>query len=119
MIIIDTPFHITFSDGNKKPSFACVDKCKSVWWPSELDLDQMVCKKCGGKIETATENVHFKILRKNNKRLSLNDFKKHLSNLSRQDKDLIKSYTEGTEKIGFLSIIKPKFAEKAKMEWLR
>jgi len=118
MIIIDTPFHITFSDQNKNPLYACVDNCKSVWWPSEIDQDKMVCKKCGGEIETATENVHYKILRKNNKRLSLNDFKKHLS-LSRQDKELIKSYTEGTEKIGFLSIIKPKFAEKAKKEWLR
>jgi len=117
MIIIDSPFHITFSDQNEKPVYSCVGKCKSVWWLTDIDQDQMLCKKCGGKIEKAVENVHYKILRKHNKRLSLNDFKKYLSNLSREDKELIKSYTEGEAKIGVLSTVKPKFVEKAKQEW--
>ncbi len=56
-------------------------------------------------------------MRKNNKRLSLNDFKNHLFNLSREDKELIKTYTVGTAKIGLLSIVKSKFANKAKKEW--
>ncbi len=117
MIIIDSPFHISFSDANEKPTYACIGKCKSIWWSSDIDEDHMVCKKCGGKIETAVEKVHYKILRKNNKRLSLNDFKNHLSNLSREDKELIKTYTVGTAKIGLLSIVKSKFADKAKKEW--
>jgi len=117
MIIIDSPFHITFSDINEKPLYACVEKCKSVWWPSDVDKDEMICKKCGGKIEKAVEKVHYKVLRKNDKRLSLNDFKNNLSNLSREDKELIKSKLGGKEKVGLLCIIKPKFLEKAKKEW--
>ena len=117
MIIIDSPFHISFTDKNEKPTYTCIGKCKSVWWPSDIDQNQMLCKKCGGKIEKAIDKVHYKILRNHNNRLSLNDFKKYLSKLSKKDKELIRSYTEGTAKIGLLSIVKPEFAEKAKQEW--
>jgi len=117
MIIVDTLFHISFTDANEKPTYACIGKCKSVWWPADIDLDLMICKKCGGKIATAVESDHYKILRKNNKRLSLNDFKNHLSKLSREDKQLIKNYTVGSAKVGLLSIVKSKFADKAKEEW--
>ncbi|NOR71770.1 MAG: hypothetical protein GQ532_19135 [Methylomarinum sp.] len=117
MIIIDTPFHISFSDNNEKPFYACTEKCKTIWYLSDADKDLMICKKCGGKLEKAIEKIHYKVLRKHNKRLSLNDFKKHLSNLSRKDKELIKSYTEGTAKVGLLSIVKPQFIDKAEKEW--
>jgi len=118
MIIIDTPFHISFTDGNEKPTSACIGKCKLIWWPSDVNQNIKLCKKCAGKIETAIENKHYKILRKHNNRLSLNDFKKHLPNLSKTDKELIKSYTKGTEKVGLLSLIKTEFSEKEKQGWL-
>lgn len=32
MIIIDSSFHLVFSSTNKLPEYACVGKCKKVWW---------------------------------------------------------------------------------------
>jgi len=116
MITIDSPFHITFSDTNELPLYACIGKCKSVLWASDID-DQMICNKCGGEIETAIIKVHYRVLRKNDNRLSLNDFKNNLANLSRDDKALIKSKIGSEEKVGILNIVKPEYIDKAQNEW--
>ncbi len=113
MIIINSPFHITFSDENDIPMFACVSKCKSVYW----DNNNLICEKCNGKIEKAVNKVHFKVLMKRKRHLNIKDFTKQIPHLSKQNKKSIEAYTGIKAKIGLLSIVKTKYIEKAKKEW--
>jgi DNA-directed RNA polymerase subunit RPC12/RpoP len=117
MRIIDSPFHITFSIENKNPQYACVEKCKSIYWLSEINKDQMVCEKCGGKIEEAIKKVHYKILKQRDGSLNLKDFTKYMPNLSNKEKTALKAYTESGARINLLSMVKPRFIDKAKKEW--
>jgi len=114
MIIIDSPFHITYSDDNDFPSHACTGVCKKVWWPE--DVEDLECNQCKGMLENGVENVHFKILKQKDRKLNLMDFDKY-SKISKEDKKFIRSYTGSKAKIGQISIVKPKFVDKAKKEW--
>jgi hypothetical protein len=114
MIIIDSPFHITYSDDNNSPSHACTGMCKKVWWP--IDVKGIECNQCKGVLESAIADVHFKVLRQKDRKLNVMDFDKY-SKLSKEDKKIIRRYTGNKAKIGQMSIVKPKFVEKAKKEW--
>jgi hypothetical protein len=80
MIIIDTPFHITFSSRNDAPKWACLLKCKKVWWDLDFEGYPMgLCPMCQSATTSATEGVHFKILSNEDRNLTLADLLKYES----------------------------------------
>lgn len=118
MIIIDTPFHISFSCTNEKPKYACTGKCKKSWWQNDFDGKPTMglCPQCQSGLTAATEGVHFKILKKHDRGLKADDFK-GFDNITKED---IKSFDEQLKygvKITHLSKVKEKFIGKALTEW--
>lgn len=119
MIIIDTPFHITFRSLQDLPIFACTDKCKKVFWETDMEdeISKYKCSTCGGLMTEAVSKVHFKILSKANRNLKLSDIKAY-ANLNNTDKKRLQQYLEMGSKIMHLSYVKPQFEKKAITEWL-
>lgn len=112
MIIVETPFHITFSTKNSLPIKYCTGSCSKVF----LD-DKSACDVCGGTTETAFEDTHYKILSRSIRDLIIADFKiTHL--LSESELNDISSAIDMGAKIDHLSVVKPEFESKAKAEWL-
>jgi acetyl-CoA carboxylase beta subunit len=116
MIIIDTPFHVTFTSYTNLPSFSCTGKCKKSWFKEELENGNNICPMCASPMQKAVEGVHYKVIDKSNRELKLSDFKKH-HGLNAQEKSMLKEVFENKNKIACLSMVKPKFVEKAKAEW--
>lgn len=117
MMIIDTPFHITFVEYSGEPILACVGNCKKAWWSEDFEKrDQSVCPMCGSKVQPAFNNVHYKILNKANRELKFSDFKKVVA-MSHKEKLKIKHFLQSGIKISNLSLVKPTFEEKARKEW--
>lgn len=119
MIIVDTPFHITFRSLSDEPSFACISKCKKAWWISDLksDSDQHICMQCGGEVRPATKGVHYKVLVTSNRNLKLTDFEKY-GNITSKEKKQTQSWLISNAKIMHLSLVKKRFEEKAVKEWM-
>ncbi len=70
MIIIDSPFHVSFTGHNELPTIACVGKCKKPWWPIDLeDVAKDVCPMCGSVTSAAMEGVHYSVLAQANRDL--------------------------------------------------
>lgn len=79
MIIIDTPFHITFSSRNDAPKWACLLKCKKVFWDIDFEGRLMgLCPMCQSAIASAFSGVHFKILANEDRNLTLSDLLKYV-----------------------------------------
>ena len=117
MNIVDTAYHLTFSDETTLPAYACVGKCKKIWWEADFKgRDESVCPLCSGGLTSPTDGVHYKILSSANRKLRLSDFKK-FAQISSTEKTNIKSILANGGHISNLSIVKPAFEEKALHEW--
>lgn len=117
MTIIDTPFHVTFTNQTEKPVYACTGNCKKSWWSWDLEKrDKNTCPQCHGGLTEAVEMVHFKVLRKANRVLRTSDFKDFISLPSEQKKE-IKEMISKKWHMDHMSFVKPKFQEKALREW--
>ena len=57
MIIIDTPFHVTFTSYTDLPSFSCTGKCKKSWFKEELENRNDICPMCASSMQKAAEGV--------------------------------------------------------------
>ena len=119
MIIVDTPFHITFSSLNELPSYACTGRCKKVFWNQAIEdhNSESVCSQCGSGMSCALVNVHFKVLAKSNRNLKVSDFKKY-GFITSNEKKKLQSYLEMNATIAHLSNVKPKFIQRAKDKWM-
>ena len=120
MIIIDTPFHMTFSCTNDNPKYACTGKCKKSWWQHDFDARPTMglCPQCQSGLTAASEGVHFKILKKDDRNLEINDFK-GFNNISNEDIKNLDVQIKMGAKIGHLSKVKEKFISKALTEWCK
>jgi acetyl-CoA carboxylase beta subunit len=116
MIIIDTPYHVTFTSYAGLPLASCTGKCKKSWFKEELENKENICPMCASLMQEAVEGVHYKIIDKSNRELKLSDFKK-FQELNTQEKSMLKEAFKNKAKIACLSMVKPKFIEKAKAEW--
>lgn len=117
MIIVDTPYHITFDELADLPVFACTGKCRKVWWPNILkDRPAGICPLCGGALCEAVEKVHYSVLARANRSLKLSDFQS-VQKMDHRDKQTVKGLLAGQTVIHNLSMVKPAFVEKAKNEW--
>jgi hypothetical protein len=117
MYIIDSPFHIIFSNENDAPALACVGKCKKSWWKSDLEENAPdKCPLCAGGLCAAVNGVHFTVLSNANRELKLSDFKK-ITSMGRKDKHDIKKWINQGIRIANLGMVKPAFEDKAKNEW--
>jgi hypothetical protein len=120
MIIIDTPFHITFSSETETPQYACTGKCKKAWWPTDFEDNPTMglCPRCSDGLTNAMEGVHFKIIEKINRNLTIKDFEKYIEpGLSNTDKNKLDMMLKNGAKIGNMSVVKPKFIARAIKEW--
>jgi hypothetical protein len=117
MIIVDTPYHVTFDELAELPEFACAGKCRKVWWGQMLkDYPAGKCPLCSGELCRAVEKVHFTVLARANRSLKLSDFQS-VQKMDTKDKQTIKNLLAGKSVIHNLSMVKPAFVEKAKAEW--
>lgn len=118
MIIIDTPFHITFSCLNENPTYACTGKCKKSWWRSDLENRPTMglCPQCQSGLVTASEGVHFKILKKSERDITASDFKE-FKNIENEEMKKIEDTLKTGKKIAHLSRVKEKFLIKSLTEW--
>ncbi len=117
MVIIDSPFHISFTGHNELPTIACVGKCKKTWWPIDLeDVAKDVCPMCGSVTSAAMEGVHYSVLARANRDLRYKDFR-NFSVLTAQEKEELKAYISSGAKVSHVSAVKKAFEEKAKLEW--
>jgi hypothetical protein len=119
MIIVDTPFHITFRTLSDEPSFACVSKCKKVFWLSDInaEIDRTICMQCGGEVQAATKGVHYKVLATSNRNIKLSDFEK-FGGLTHKDKKQTQSWLASNAKFMHLSRVKKEFEARAIKEWI-
>jgi len=67
-------------------------------------------------MQKAVEGIHYKVIDKSNRELKLSDFKKH-HGLNSQEKLMLKEVFQNKNRVACLSMVKPKFIEKAKAEW--
>lgn len=118
MIIIDTPYHITFDYRTTNPVIACTGKCRKVWWLSDFERrDSTICPQCGSSgLCEAVEKVHFSVLNRADRALRLGDFTS-ATKVNSKDKAAIKGLLEKGVVIEGLGVVKPAFIEKAKKEW--
>ena len=118
MIIVESPFHLTFTSRHNKPSRACDDKCKKVWWDFDFDSrpDFGACHQCGGSLSDAVEGIHYKIIKQSKRGLKLKDFKKIIPEESEKLSDVERMLSNNAV-IDHLSLVKEKFVAKAKEEW--
>jgi hypothetical protein len=119
MIIVDTPFHITFSSLCDLPIYACIDKCKKVFWESNMkeEANKEKCSMCDGILTKAVDGVHFKILSKANRNLKLSDIKAY-NVINNSEKKALQSYLAMDAQIMHLSYVKPQFEKRAIAEWM-
>jgi hypothetical protein len=119
MIIVDTPFHVTFRSLCDLPTFAGTGKCKKVFWESDIETDEakVKCKQCGSGITNAVNETHFKVLSKGSRNLKNSDFKKY-GVVNNSEKKQIKSYLAMNAQIMHLSLVKPDFEKRAIAEWM-
>ncbi len=117
MIVVDTPFHISYSSNKAKPKYACTGDCKKSFWDTDMeDRDKSVCPMCGGKIDRAIEGVHYKTLKR---MVGLGD-SKTLLRLGVIKEDEVKSfegYLGSGASFPHLSRIKSKFEAYAMERW--
>lgn len=77
MIRVETAYHIITASANKKPDYACIGKCKSVWWSDEVNphlvIEAIKCPKCGGDIRKASKN-NYRIIERTISPNSINRF---------------------------------------------
>lgn len=118
MIIIDTPFHITFSCISEKPQYACTGKCKKSWWRHDLENKPTMglCPQCQSGLTAAAEGVHFKILKKEERNFIKSDFE-GFKNIPKKDIGDIEEWLKKGAEITHLSKVKDKFIGKALTEW--
>ena len=117
MIIVDSPFHVTFSSFSEPPTFACNNKCKKIFWGYDLDnRSKEICPQCGGEICSAVEGVHFTVLSRSNRDLKFSDFKKY-ADIDNDEKKHIQKFIDSGVNITHLSTVKEKFQERALKEW--
>ncbi|WHI48963.1 hypothetical protein [Microbulbifer sp. VAAF005] len=118
MIIVDSPFHVSFSSDRKLPSKACTGKCKKIWWESDYDEtdDKGVCLQCGSSLSCAVKDVHFKVIYQANRNLRVKDFKPY-KKMSNEEIEYMRDMIERGVKVKHISVVKSKFIEKAKREW--
>ncbi len=120
MIILDSPFHITFSSTSDLPKYACTGKCKKVWWPHDFKNDQTIglCPMCKEGLTGASQGVHFKVISTAERNLTGADFEP-FEELGSEDKETLKNLLKnGKTQIAHLSKVKNKFAMKAIQEWI-
>lgn len=117
MMIIETPYHITFSSLNELPVAACNGKCKKVFWQSDIENEKDKCSQCGSDLTTAQQNIHFHILLKANRNLKTSDFKK-FGPLPHSHKKELQYYLSMGALIQHLSTVKPEFQKLAISEWM-
>lgn len=119
MMIIDTPFHVTFSSFEEPPVYACSGKCKKVFWLDDMEDGSKAesCEQCGGELSPAVNKVHYNVLAKANRNLKISDFKKY-GTITSSEKKTLQDYLARGAKITHLSSVKPKFEQRAKDEWL-
>ena len=119
MRIIDTAHHISFSDQNTAPQYACIHQCKKVWWDVDFDdKPKDSCPMCGGDLVEAIEKVHFNVLYAANRDVRYKDIKK-IMQIPQKEKLQIKQYFDIGAKLNNLSFIKPAFNKKARNEWCK
>lgn len=117
MIIVDTPFHITFSSFNNHPVFACTGKCKKIFFESDIADDVTgICPQCGDRLVNAVSGVHFKVLSTSNRKLKLSDFKKY-AGIKHAEKRQIQNCLDMNAEIKHVSFVKDKFEEHAIRNW--
>jgi hypothetical protein len=119
MIIIDTPFHITFSSFNDHPEYACTAKCKKSWWKIDFENKPTMglCPMCKGGLTAAVEKVHYKIIEKENRNLNELDIRKYNAVDGEEKlKELSKLLKQGAV-VTHLSHVKDTFVPKAIEEW--
>lgn len=117
MIVIDTPYHVSFDDSQDCPTLACSGRCKKAWWVNLLpNAGSTVCPLCNGPLCEAVEKVHYNVLAKANRKLKLSDFT-GAAQINHSDKLSIKKVITSGAHISNISIVKPKFVEKARSEW--
>jgi hypothetical protein len=119
MIIVDTPYHVTFDNHETKPILACVGKCRKVWWNEQLSLQgkSLRCPQCGStNLDQAVEKVHYKILSIANRVLRFSDFE-IISKTDPESWMQIKSFFEKNVVIDHISVVKPAFVDMAKKQW--
>jgi predicted RNA-binding protein len=120
MIIVDTPFHITFSSHNHKPCSACVGLCKKIWWDFDLVdyVNKAECEQCGHDLVSSIEGVHYKVIKQSNRNFRPKDFKGFRDINKQELAELSQLVTIGTI-IDHLSKVKSAFVEKAKADWCK
>lgn len=118
MIIVDSPFHLTFSSCHYFSSRACTGKCKKVWWDFDFSAkpDNGACHQCGDSLENAVEGVHFKIVKKSNRPFKPKDFK-GFKEFSNDEVEEITRLIRMNTGFNHMSKVKAAFVEKAKREW--
>ena len=119
MVIVDTPFHVTFRSLCDLPTYSCTGRCKKVFWESDVssEEDRINCLHCGDGVGEAVRNVHYKVLLTSNRNLKFSDFKKY-GNVKGAEKNAIKSYLSCNAKILHFSHVKEKFESRAINEWM-
>jgi NAD-dependent SIR2 family protein deacetylase len=60
MKIIKTLNHIIMVAETTLPKYACIGKCKKVWWENDMHISASIlkvptCPACGGKLKLATK----------------------------------------------------------------
>jgi|GEM_PF-2190179 len=117
MIIIDTPFHITFRSLNDDPGIACLGHCRKVFWTTDIESKHELCLQCGGAMSAAILGTHYKVLARAERNLKRSDFKKY--GLTKSDFiSQIKDCLSKQGKVMHLSFVKPAFEERAKALWM-
>lgn len=77
-----------------------------------------LCPQCQSGLTAASEGVHFKILKKDDRNIEINDFK-GFSNISNENIKNLDMQLKMGAKIGDISIVKDKFIGKALTEWCK
>lgn len=118
MIIVDSPFHLTFSSCHYLPRRACTGKCKKVWWDFDFTdrPDGGFCHQCGDPLQDAVEGVHFNIIKKSNRPFKPKDFKGFKEISSGEMEEIAQLISMGTV-FTHLSTVKAAFVDKARREW--
>ena len=115
MIIVDTPFHVSFRSMCDYPILACESSCKKVYWNG--DLKSVECMQCGGKLCRAVKGIHYKVVKTSNYNLRMSDFTNY-GNFSKKEMNMVKGLVDQDAGILHLSSVKKGFEEKAR-EWVK
>lgn len=118
MVIVDSPFHLTFSSCHYLPCRACLGKCKKVWWDFDFTdrPDNGICHQCSGQLDDAVEGVHFKTVQIAKRPFRPKDFK-GFKEISKSEQDELAKLLGMRAEISHMSKVKAAFVDKAKREW--